>query len=169
MVRRSQKTIWLFCVLPLLVQSFLPVSAVALVSVRCVGARTDSPPCVQSMIPVGDSAAAGTHLASMPCCRHKGGQSSTKGCPHAIIDGSFSALSAPTCLVTISPLSAERAVATTSARRWMLNASPCLAPPTVSPNLLLLFNTVLPSPVDIFDLPPNYLTDSNGLRAPPIS
>ena len=168
MVRRSQKIVWLFCALLLLAQSLLPASAVALVSVRCVGTPADAPACAQSVIPVEDTTVAGTHLASMSCCRHMDGQSSVSGCPHtAGFSPRPSALSAPTCLVTVSPLSTERAVSTTSIRQWMLNASPSLAPPIASPVLSPLCTAVVILPVRLFDLLPSQLTYSHGLRAPP--
>lgn len=168
MVRRSQKNVWLFCALLLLVQSLLPASAVALVSVHCVGMPANAPACAQSVIPVEDSAVAGMHLASMSCCRHMNGQSSMSGCPHtADLSPRPSMLSAPTCLVTVSPLSTERALSNTSVRQWMLNASPSLAPPAKSLVQFPLCTAAVILPVRTFDLPPIQLTHLHGLRAPP--
>lgn len=168
MVRHAQKTVWLFCALLMLVQSLLPASAVALVSVRCVGAPAYAPSCAQSVIAVEDTTVAGTHLASMSCCRHLDGQSSMSGCRDTTgLSPRLSALSAPTCLITVSPLSTERAVSTTSVRQWMLNAPPSLAPPVASPVLPSLCTAVVIPPVRPFDLPPSQLTHSHGLRAPP--
>lgn len=168
MLRRSQKNVWLFCALLLLVQSLLPSSAVALVSVHCVGMPTNAPACAQSVIPVEETTVAGTHLAAMSCCRQMGGHSSMSGCPHtADLSPRPSMLSAPTCLVTVSPLSTERALSNTSVRQWMLNASPSLVPPTASLVQFPLCTAVVILPVCTFDLPPSQLTDSHGLRAPP--
>jgi len=169
MVRRSQKTVWLFCVLLLLVQSLLPASAVALVSVRCVGAPADTPSCAQSVVPVEDTTVAETHMALMPCCRHMDGQSSLSDCPHAKLASASSTLSAPTCLVTVSPLSTERAVSTTNVRQWMLNASPSLAPPAAPPVLLAVCTSVVSLQVYTFDIPPSPPSHSHGLRAPPVA
>ncbi len=168
MMRRSQKNVWLFCALLLLMQSLLPASAVALVSVHCVGMPANAPACAQSVIPVEETAVAETHLASMSCCRHMGGQSSMSGCPHTVdLSPRLAALSAPTCLVTVSPLSTERAVPNTSVRQWMLNTSPSLAPPDAPLVQSPLCTAMVLLPVRIFDLPPSQLTHSHSLRAPP--
>lgn len=170
MVRCSQKNVWLFCALLLLVQSLLPASAVAYVSVRCVGTPAIAPDCAQSLIPVEDTTVAETHLASMSCCRHMDGQGSMSGCPHtAGLSPRPFALSAPTCLVTVSPLSTERALSNTSVRQWMLNASPSLAPPAASLVQFPLCTVAPILPVRTFDLPPSQLTHSHGLRAPPVA
>ena len=167
-MRRSQKDVWLFCALLLLVQSLLPASAVALVSIRCVGMPANAPACAQSVIPVEDTTVTETHLASMSCCRHMDGQSSMSSGLHiADLSPRPPVLSAPTCLVTVSPLSSERAVPNTNVRQWMLNASPSLAPPAASPVPFPLCTAVVILPVRTFDLPPSQLTHSHGLRAPP--
>ena len=133
-----------------------------------VGMPANAPACAQSVIPVEDTAVAETHLASMSCCRHMGGQSSTSGCPHtADVSPSRSVLAAPTCLVTVSPLSTERAMSNTSVRQWMLNACPALAPPAASRVQFPLCTTAVLLPVRIFDLPSSQFTHSHGLRAPP--
>lgn len=167
MARCSKKTVWLFCALLLLVQSLLPASAVALVSIRCVGMAADAPSCTQAVIPVADTAVAGTHLASMSCCRHRNGQSSMSGCKTPDPPSPPFALSAPTCLVTVSSLSTERALSTASIRQWMLNACPALAPPAASPVHFPLCAAVILLPVCFCDLPPSPPTHSHGLRAPP--
>ena len=153
---RHYKWVWLFCALLLAFQSLLPVSAMAFVSVHCVGASATAPACAEAVLPVVDTMGARTYLAPMSCCLH----SSRTSDPIT--------LSAPTCLVTVNPLNTERASAILSVRQWMLNASPALAPPANSHTLFPVIRIVALVFKPVSHLPHSRFVLSHGLRAPPV-
>lgn len=166
---RPHNLAWLFCALLLAIQSLLPVSAMASISVRCVGAPSTMAACAQAVVPIAATNGSGTYLAPMSCCRHMHGicpMASSQQAGHAPPTVRLSPLP---CLVTVSPLNTEQAAATVSVRQWMLIASPALAPPAAPQLLFLLDGAVAPLPLlapHFFLSPP---ADSPGLRAPPVA
>lgn len=167
---RRYNLVWLFCALLLVCQSLVPESAMAFVSVRCVGAPSVAPACAQAVMPIADTNGVGSYLAPMSCCRHMNGvchmtRASDAGRnPHPV------KLSALPCLVTVSPLTSERPAATTvSIRQWMLVASPALAPPVATNALAPLEAAALPSHRLRIHFPLSPSAKSHGLRAPPVA
>jgi len=167
MARRPLKTLWLLCAFLLLMQSLLPVSAQAYVSVRCVGAPAGTPDCAKSLVPADESASARSYQAPMSCCVH-----AMRGC--AMMDGanavpslSPAAVSSLPCLVTVSPLTSVCPAAVQAARLWMLDASPANAPPAQMSLLSLPLQTLMRLPLIFFILPTPAFSPSHGLRAPP--
>ena len=166
---RQYNWVWLFCALLLASQSLLPVSAMASVSVRCVGAPSTSPACAQAVIPFADSSKVGTYLAPMSCCRHMHGVCPMSSGPQAGHALPIVRVSALPCLVTVSPLNTERPAATVSVRQWMLLAPPALASPA-TPHLSLCLNgAAAPLPHLTYLLPLGPPAVSHGLRAPPVA
>ncbi len=165
---RKHNSAWLLCALLLALQSLLPASAMASISVRCVGAASETPACAQAVMPISETSGVGTYLAPMSCCRHMHGVCPMTGASQMGISPYPTKLSALPCLVLVSSLNIERpAAATVSVRRWMLVAPPALAPPAA---------TNVPDPFEVAALPCVRLSihpplspsaDSHGLRAPP--
>ncbi len=166
---RQHKWFWLFCVLLMAFQSFLPTSAVAFVSVRCVGAPSTAPDCAQAIVPVADTNRAGTYLAPLSCCRHMHGgcpmtnDLSTRRTPRSVT------LSVFPCLVTVNPLNTERSAATISIRQWMLAASPALAPPALGCVLPQIDSAAVSHSLFVSRLAFSPPPASHGLRAPPVA
>jgi hypothetical protein len=154
MQARQYKWVWLFCALLLVLQSLLPISAMALVSVRCVGSSASTSDCAQSIVPVADTMGARSYLASMSCCPHR----------HSLSP----VMSAPTCLVTVNPMSTERAAAMVSIRQWMLAASPVLVPPVSAHSFVPSVTAAITFPHLAFCLLRSLSIRSHGLRAPPV-
>ncbi len=166
---RRYNLVWLFCALLLVCQSLVPESAMAFVSVRCVGAPSVAPACAQAVMPIADTSGVGTYLAPMSCCRHMHGVCPMTGASQMGRSAYPVKLSALPCLVTVSPLNTERPAATTvSVRQWMHVASPALAPPAATNVPVPLEAAALPSPCLSIHFPISP-SDSHGLRAPPVA
>jgi len=173
MQRRRHSFLGRLLALLLMAQSLLPVTALASVKVRCVGAPLSAKPCVQALVPVSDTASAQTMRAGMACCRtmmacrsmmgHQAMPVAAPGdpAPHRAV---FSALS---CLVSVTPVCTKQAAVVPHSQQWLLHSAPAQAPPVTNLVPLALSRlSAIPSQRS-FSLPPLFITHAHGLRAPP--
>jgi len=174
--RRIYNLIWLWAVLCIMLQSALPVVALAQVSVRCVGVPVSAAPCMTAVMPISAAKPMQREMAGMACCRNKA--SLMQACHAAMTDrhtvlafhnGVNTRVSAPTCIISIKPLTSPAPAGKTSIHRWLLDTVPALAPPAC--------NYTISYPAEVsqaaFDrsaipLFPNPHSASHGLRAPPV-
>jgi hypothetical protein len=141
--------VWLLLAPFLWMQAFLPATAIASVSMRCVG-MPESASCAQT----GSMA----EMAKMPCCRQMAEASNSP----------LPALIGRTCLFKISLISLSRGPLTPKTTRVAISvtaAPPRDATPAVS-NAPVLAKVVPTSSSERYR---RALLASNGLRAPPLS
>jgi len=172
MQRRLYKPFWLFLALLFAGQALLPVSSLAEVRVRCVGASASAKPCAQGLFVVADMAHIARRFAGLPCCRNM----KVADCPSRAIRvhhaGRLAALSlrdSPSrCLVTIHAFRTGNAVAALPARLWLLRSAPAQAPPAFPPVLFPgLTEAAFPAAPTAFILPSCSFFALHGPRAPP--
>jgi hypothetical protein len=169
MSRRLQPAVWMLCALLLLAQSVLPASAMALVSMRCVGMPVTAHACAEAVLPVAETTHAETYLAPMSCCRHMHSDCPLMGVGQAETALHPAVLSALPCRVSVTPLNNEQPVAITGMRQWMLTASPAMAPPRIMPVVPVLGASTRIRSTLSYSIPPDRFTRSHGLRAPPVA
>ena len=174
---RSYNFITLFLALLLAVSSWVPMPGRAEAQMRCAGASSRSLPCARAELPAGltDEQVYGSLMA---CCRSmRGGCALMRGCPMPQMShGSMAArlASAPSlaaltarCLVTLRVSAPVPAPIAVHRSRWLLTASPALAPPLAAsavrayPAVPVVFWT------HSVTLSPHLAPALHGLRAPP--
>ena len=171
-VRRFYKLLGLVLAALLLGSAFQPITARAEAQMRCVGAAPRSAPCARAELPAAGLTGK-AYGALMACCRAKqSGCAAMPSCPMRPHTRSATAhhggLSAPRCLVSIHLVGTAAAAPLAPSRaRWLLSASPALAPPTAA--------AVAPVPHPVCTacwtytppLTPHAAPTLHGLRAPP--
>ena len=174
MLRRLPQAFWMFCAALLLAQSILPASALASVSVRCVGMPAATPACAEaSVIPVADTTQAQTQsgflcpvadicAATAPWERGGTGQADTVSSPsYRLCPAVLSLLrSAPKSLLATHERASEDAQCCSRARSSRHMRLFFLHSQSVSVTLTIRSCTI------------SHRTDSahsHGLRAPPVS
>ncbi len=172
MRHRSYKFMTFFLALLLAVSAWLPMPGRAEAQMRCAGASPHSAPCARAELPAAGLTEKQVYGRLMACCRSmQGGCAMMQGCPmqHSAQGAAVhrAALSARRCLVSIRVSTVPTTLAAPRAR-WLLTASPALAPPVTEQALALPVQTSLPtfwtySPV----LSPHAEPHQHGLRAPP--
>lgn len=161
---RPYNHLWLLLALLLAGQSLLPASALAFVEMRCLNAPASAPACARVAVPVSGTSFACSqrvsmaNCAEMPCCRAR----------KMLPTPRRAALSAPTCLLSITPAVGERATLAPGHARWLLDAAPSLAPPASRAAAVVLLSPrsrrSLPAP----GLFARLFSHLHGLRAPPV-
>ncbi len=171
--RRCYRNLWLLTALFLLAQALSPMAALAEVSVRCLGASSPMP-CARAVLPVADGVSATLHTAEMSCCRTmphcRMRPALMSACVHASpVPSSRVTVSAPECLVSITPLTVrDTACVTPAGHHWLLHAAPALAPPALaSLSVPLAVASLFAFPLPFDSPPPALPITSHGLRAPP--
>lgn len=168
---RPYNHLWLLLALLLAGQSLLPASALAFVEMRCLNAPASAPACARVAVPVSGTSFACSqrvsmaHCTEMACCRVNAmPRMSCRAQPVS----PRAALSAPTCLVSVTPAVGERATLAPGHARGLLDAAPSLAPPASRAAAVVLLSPrsrrSLPAP----GLFARLFSHLHGLRAPPV-
>jgi len=161
--------------------SWVPMPGRAQAQMRCAGASPQSAPCARAELPAAGLTEKQVYGALMACCRPmRGGCAAMPACPMrhpsprvaASHRGLFASRVAPParrCLVSVRILPSSP---TTPAHRlrWLLTASPALAPPVTA-------SAVVPTPQTVPLLSwtgdpalfPHAAPIGHGLRAPPVT
>lgn len=173
MRNRRYKSITFLLALLLAASSWVSLPGRAEAQMRCAGAPPMSAPCARAELPAAGLTEKQVYGALMSCCR------SMRDCPmwhssrgvrasqHAPA-ATRSALSARRCLVFLRVPAAAPSAPGTQRSRWLLGASPALAPPVAASAALVTSRTVRVvhwaySPA----LSPHAAPALHGLRAPP--
>ena len=146
---------------------------------HCAGAAPHAAPCARAELPAAGLTNARVYGTLMACCRSMRGCAAMRGCPmgrpgHASMaaqratPATSAAISSRRCLITIHVSTSVPPTLAASHARWLLIASPALAPPapllTVSGPQAIRVTFWTYTPV----LSPHVAPCLHGLRAPPV-
>jgi hypothetical protein len=142
--------LWLLLAPFLVAQALLPASAIASVSMRCVGMPAAAAACAQS----GSMA----EMAKMPCCRHMASAPSS----------TQARLRSRTCLFKLSLINPTRVPLSPKTLRIAtpVTTAPSRGAPDVASNSTVVARVATPSSSERYR---RALLASHGLRAPPTS
>lgn len=178
---RRYKSIAFFLALLLVLSVGVSLPGRAEAQMRCAGASPHSAPCAQAELPVAGLTAGQVYGTLMSCCRsRRGGCPMMHNCPMQMHRGAITATHTPArvssrsllasrrCLVSIRVTAAAPATLAAPRTRWLLTASPALAPPVTTRSIALPARAVslafwTDSPV----FSPHTVPSLHGLRAPP--
>ena len=179
MKRRNNILIWLVTVLAIVIQTAVPYSALADVTVRCNGAPASAIPCAHAIVPMNGMADSPTQCPSMVCCRRQAipmracheKMAMSPGAAQGMTPSASQAISAPKCSIAIRPLGTSVPIVSSRIHRWMLDASPSTAPPASGYAIDRLSDDVaaIISRPQSHALAPRRPSATHGLRAPPAS
>lgn len=181
MRHRRYKSITFLLALLLVASSWVSTPGRAEAQMRCAGSSPQSPACARAELPtaLSEKQVYGTLMA---CCRSmQTGCATMWGCPmmtghpssHAIAlhrdsAATRAALSARRCLVSVRVLAPAPAAPAAHRLRWLLTASPALAPPVAVCAVACAPETACLIPwADRPSLSPHAAPASHGFRAPP--
>lgn len=146
--------------------SVVPAPGRAEAQMRCAGTSPHAAPCARVEIPAAGLTEKQISAKLMACCHSMRGCSMPFASP--MPHGASQHFSGHRCLVTIHIFPTNAKAPGASRARWLLTASPTLAPPQTASASFPIASS--PAPVLCAAdsvLPPHTLTHAHGLRAPP--
>lgn len=185
MRHRRYKSITFLLALLLAASSWASTPGRAEAQMRCVGPGAASPACARAEMPAAGLSEKQVYGTLMACCRSmsmRGGCATMLACPmmmghpsshatmaaHRSSSATRAAPPARRCLVSVRVLAPAPTAPAAHRLRWLLLASPALAPPPAVPAVACAPETVcLTSWADRPILSPHAAPASHGLRAPP--
>ena len=176
---RADKFIGFFLAALLFAVSFAPMPAGAEAQMRCAGASPYSPPCTRVELSAPGLTGGPVSRAPMACCR--AGKSECAAMPVCPVPHSLrrpaasrptafphrAALAPPKCLICVCAAGSAPASPALPRFRWLLAASPALAPPAAAAAILVPCILPVRSRTGTAPLSPRFAPTLHGLRAPP--
>lgn len=177
MRHRHYKPITLLLAILLAASSWVSLPGRAEAQMRCAGVSPQSPPCARVELPAAGLTETRAYGLLMACCRSpRGGCATMRDCPMSRHGQKMkatrrSALSARCCLVSLRLFNTVPASLAAQPTRWLLDASPALAPPLASHAAAVLVSQNVQAPLwtDPPVLSPQLAPALHGLRAPPLA
>ena len=169
--RRLHPLVWFLTIAALMVQSALPVAALAEVNMRCTGLSAIAKPCATVVMFTPARTAMSNSYSAMPCAASQGicPMTSAGKFHRGAMAHSVRQRTSLKCAFSAKPLTTINPAVAPASQRWLLHTAPAMAPPAASPVIANDCSSKLQQSYTSSFVPHLYLTHSHGLRAPPIS